>query len=83
MAREYVDEWPPQILIQGGLINGVRVPPMTFLMHSLAERWGQLGEEERAAALSALMNFNRQDHGRIDDLPERFDILRNRAQVAG
>ena len=83
MAREYVDEWPPQILIQGGLINGVQVPPMAFLMHSLTERWGQLGEEERTQAVQALMKFNRQDHERIDDLLTRFDILRNRAQIAG
>ena len=39
MAREYVDEWPPGVLIQGGGIHGNPVPPMTFLMHSLAERW--------------------------------------------
>ena len=83
MAREYVDEWPPQILIQGGLINGVQVPPMAFLMHSLTERWGQLGEEERTQAVQALMNFNRHDGERIDDLLTHFDILRNRAQLAG
>ena len=39
-AREYVDEWPPAVLIQGGLINGNPVPPMTFLTRSLAERRG-------------------------------------------
>ena len=83
MARECVDEWPPQILIQGGLINGVQVPPMAFLMHSLPERWGQLGEEERTQAVQQLMSFGRIEGERIDDLLTRFDILRNRAQLAG
>ena len=52
-------------------------------MHSLAERWGQLGEEERTAAVQALMNFNRLPQEHIDNLLTRFDILRNRAQQAG
>ena len=29
------------------------------------------------------MTSNRQDRERIDDLLTRFDILRNRAQIAG
>ena len=78
-----MDEWPPQILIQGGLINGNPVPPMTYLMHSLAERWGQLGEEERTQAVQQLMSFNRRSGERIDDLLTRFDIIRNRAQQTG
>ena len=82
-AREYVDEWPPQILIQGGIINGNPVPPMTYLMHSLAERWGQLGEEERTQAVQQLLNFNRRQNERIDDLLTRFDIVRHRAQQTG
>ena len=66
-----------------GLVNGNPATPMTFLMHSLAERWGQLGEEERTSAVMELMNFSRRGNERIDDLLTRFDILRNRAQQAG
>eukprot|EP00959_Pyramimonas_sp_CCMP1952_P102781 2149423-Pyramimonas_sp.AAC.1 len=50
MARKYAGERPPAILIQGGHINGNPEPPVTFLMRSLAERWGWLGVEERARA---------------------------------
>eukprot|EP00959_Pyramimonas_sp_CCMP1952_P072452 1513365-Pyramimonas_sp.AAC.1 len=57
--REYVGEWPSAVLIQGGHVNGNPAPPMTCLAHSSAERRGQLGEEERTQATSALMNFNR------------------------
>eukprot|EP00959_Pyramimonas_sp_CCMP1952_P192214 4019192-Pyramimonas_sp.AAC.1 len=52
-------------------------------MHSLAEHWGQLGEEERTAAAQVLMGFHRQPGERIDDLLTRCDIVRNRAQQAG
>eukprot|EP00959_Pyramimonas_sp_CCMP1952_P171023 3573672-Pyramimonas_sp.AAC.1 len=67
MARECVGEWPPAVLIQGGLINGDPVPPMTFLARILAERRGQLGDGGRASAVLALMNFDRLPRGRIGD----------------
>ena len=83
MAREFVGEWPPQILIQGGLINGMQAPPMTFLMHSLSERYSQLGEETRLSAITDLMNFSRNGQERIDALITRFDIIRQRANQEG
>ena len=79
-ARERADEWPPRILMQGGIINGNPVPPTTYLTHSLAERRGQLGEEERTQAVTQLMNFNRRQGERVDDLLTRFDIARHRAR---
>ena len=71
------------ILIQGGIINGNPVPPMTYLMHSLAERWGQLDEEERTQAIQQLLNFSRRQGERIDDLLTRVDVVRHRAQPTG
>ena len=53
---------------------------MTFLMHGLAERRGQRGEEERAAAVSALMNFIWHPQVRVDEILARFDVLGNRAR---
>eukprot|EP00959_Pyramimonas_sp_CCMP1952_P186823 3906738-Pyramimonas_sp.AAC.1 len=43
VARECVGEWLPAVFVQGGL-----VPPLTYLVRSLAERRGQLGNEGRA-----------------------------------
>eukprot|EP00959_Pyramimonas_sp_CCMP1952_P134727 2819547-Pyramimonas_sp.AAC.1 len=34
-------------------------------MHSLAERWGQLGDEERTCAVPALLNSSRLPQERI------------------
>ena len=74
---------PPQTLLHGGLVNGVQVEPMTYIMHSLAERYGQLGEEVRLSAIAELFTFSAQNNERIDDLLTRFDILRERAQAEG
>ena len=74
---------PPQTLLQGGLVNGVQVDAMTYIMHALAERYGQLGEEVRLSAISELFTFSAQRNERIDDLLTRFDVLHERAQAEG
>ena len=59
-ADEFARALPPQAMIAGGTVNGVAVDPMTYLMHSLSERYSELGEETRLAALTDLMNFSRR-----------------------
>ena len=54
-ARELIRDLPPQTLMQGGLVEGQLVDPMTYIMHTLAERYGRLGEEVRLEAISNLM----------------------------
>ena len=49
---------PPQAIINGGIINGNPVDPMTYLMHCLAERYAALGEEANLQALADLMTFD-------------------------
>ena len=82
-AEELVRGLPPQAIINGGQINGTAVDPMTFLMHSLSERYSQLGEETRLSAITDLMNFNRIGQERIDALITRFDTIRQRANQEG
>ena len=55
-AQELVRALPPQAILAGGVINGVAVDSMTFLMHALSERYSQLGEESRLSAITELMN---------------------------
>ena len=80
-AYEYVRTLPPMVLIQGGQINGHAVDPLTFLMHSLAERFGSLGEEMRLTSITDLFHFKRNAaaNERIDEVITRFDMLRQRA----
>ena len=82
-AEEFARSLPPQAIMNGGVINGVNVDPMTYLMHSLAERYSQLGEEACLSAMTELMSFFRNGTERIDSLITRFDIIRNRANQEG
>ena len=79
-AQEYVRTIPPMALINGGFVNGVQVDPLTFLLHSLSERFAALGEEVRLGAITELLCFARQGSSEtVDELMTRFDILRQRA----
>ena len=65
-AKELSRQIPPQVIVQGGVINGTQVDPLTYLMHSLQERFGNLGEEVRIQAVTELMTFQRKHHEPID-----------------
>ena len=79
----FVETLPPQAIIHGGQINGVAVDSMTFLLHSLSERYSPLGEETRIKANHDLLNFAAERREKIDDLLTRFDIIRHRAETEG
>ena len=74
---------PPQAIIAGGLINGVQVDSMTFLMHKLTESYSQLGEETRLSAFTELMSSERDGREPIDQLITRFDIVRHKRTNKG
>lgn len=82
-AKELSRQIPPQAIVDGGLINGVQVDPLTYLMHALQERFGNLGEEVRVQAITELMGFNRKGNEPIDALLVRFDSIRARAAEQG
>ena len=82
-AEEFARLYPPAAITGGGIVNGVQVDSMTFLMHTLSERFSQLGEETRMQSMTDLMNFRREGREPIDALIRRFDILRQRANAQG
>ena len=82
-AKALIDTLPPQAIIHGGQINGQQVDPMTFILHSLSERYSPLGEETRMQATQDLLNFTAEPREKIDDLLTRFDIVRHRAETEG
>ena len=82
-AKELSRQIPPQIIVQGGVINGTQVDPLTYLMHSLQERFGNLGEEVRVQAVTELMTFQRKHHEPIDSLLVRFEAVRSRSAEQG
>ena len=84
-AQELARGYPPQTLIQGGLINGVQADPLTYVIHGLAERFAALGEELRLGSITELLSFSRNhhQHERIDEILVRFDVARQRAHDEG
>ena len=82
-ALSFSRQLPPAALIQGGRVNGVAMDPLTYLIHSLSERFGMLGEESIIGSMSDLMTFQRQRGEDIDTLLTRFDEIRQRARDQG
>ena len=82
-AAELGREIPANVLIQGGLINGALTDPMTYVMHTLAENFAVLGEEQRLHVLTELMTFTRKPGELTDQLLTRFDAVRTRAAQQG
>eukprot|EP00439_Symbiodinium_sp_Y106_P053403 s1276_g7.t1 len=82
-AYEFCRTIPPMTLVHGGAINGHHVDPLTYIMHALAERFADLGEELRLTSITDLFNFGRQGNERIDELITRFDLIRQRSYDLG
>ena len=59
-ANEFSRDIPPGAIIQGGVGNGVWTGPMTYLLHILAEQYGELGEEQHLHSLQELMACSRR-----------------------
>lgn len=59
-AREYGRSIPPDVLVRGGVINGVQTDPLTFLMYQLSTRFARLGEEISLGTIAELMSFKRE-----------------------
>ena len=85
VAAEYIKSLPPAVLINGGMINGNAADPLTFIMHSLAERFSLLGEEVRMSSLTDLFHFRRNfaANEKVDELIARFELVRQRAHDQG
>ena len=85
VAAEYIKSLPPAVLINGGVINGNAADPLTFIMHSLAERFSLLGEEVRMSSLTDLFHFKRNvtTNEKVDELIARFELVRQRAHDQG
>ena len=62
-----------------GMVNGVQVDLVTYLLTQLAASFAPVGEEARLAAMSELMSFHRQQGETTDPLISRFWLLKWRA----
>ena len=79
-ARNLVRNMSYQDMTVGGMLDGVQVDPMTFLISHLAAHFAPLGEESRLTAMTELMQFQRNPGEAIDALLTRFMGVQHRAQ---
>ena len=82
-ARELARTLTPTEVYQGGMVAGVHLDPVSFLLHGLQARFAPLDEETRLRAAQDLLSFNRRGNETVDTLISRFEIVRGRAQAAG
>ena len=67
----------------GGIINGRRLDAVSYIMAGLAMRYARLGDESRLAAMTQYEAFQRYPNENIDQLLDRFDQVRYRAETEG
>ena len=82
-ARELARNITPQEVYNGGVINGVRLDPVSFLLHGLQVRFAPLDEETRLRATQDMLAFTRRAGETIDALISRFELTRARARTEG
>ena len=82
-ARELARNITPQEVYNGGMINGVQLDPVSFLLHGLQMRFAPLDEETRLRATQDLLAFARRPGESIDALISRFELTRARARNEG
>ena len=84
-ARDVVRELTPIELTQGGIVNGVQLDPLAYLMHGLQTRYAPLSEETALRAVSELTAFTRRGSETTDALLSRFHttvhLARSRGQL--
>ena len=82
-AREMARTITPQEIIQGGVVNGVQLDPVSYIIHGLHTRFAQLGEESRLVAMTEMMSFHRLPNESINDVLTRYEVVRQRARNEG
>ena len=82
-ARDLARTISPQEVYNGGMVNGVQLDPVSYLLHGLSMRFGPLDEEHRLRAATDLLSFRRRQGESVDALISRFDVTRQLAQRDG
>ena len=68
---------------RGGIMQGRRMGPVSYILAGLAMRYGQLGDESRLQAITEFQCFSKYPGERIDEFLSRFNVVRIRAEQDG
>ena len=82
-ARELARSLTPMEVYNGGVVNGVQLDPVSYLLHGLSSRFAPLDEESRLRAVQDLLSFTRRNGETVDTLISRFELVRARARTEG
>ena len=83
VTREYARALTPQELSHGGIVNGVQVDPVTYLLSQLQTRFAPFEEEIRLCAMTEMVSVARRPGEDIDQLLTRYELVRARAASEG
>ena len=70
----------PQELQHGGIIGGIPLDPVSYILTVLAIRFAQLDDESRLQAMTELWAFDEHSGENINELLARFQVVREREQ---
>ena len=73
----------PQEMMNGGILNGVAVDAVTYLLGSLHAKFSALEEESRLTAMTDMLAFARRPSESINAVLARYEVVRQRAALEG
>ena len=82
-AREMARMLTPPEMMNGGMLNGVQVDLVTYLLGTLHARFSALEEESRLTAMTEMLAFQRRGGETINALLARYEVVRQRAAIEG
>ena len=82
-AREVVRDITADEMMNGGVIHGQQLEPVTYIVAGLQMRFAQLDDESRLAAMTQLLAFQRLHGENINAVLSRYDMVRRRARHEG
>ena len=82
-AKELARTLTPQEITTGGIVNGVQLDPVSYIVLGLHARFAQLGEETRLVAMTEMLSFHRKPNENINEVLTRYEVVRQRARVEG
>ena len=82
-AREMGRMMTPQEMTMGGVINGIALDPVTYLLTGLQARFASMEEESRLKSMTEMLAFARKPGENINALLARYEVVRQRAAVEG
>jgi len=82
-ARDMGRTLTPAEMMNGGIIDGRQLDPVTYIVAGLHRNFAQLDEESRLGAMTELLAFRRHHNENISSMLARYELVRNRARQEG